>query len=192
MTKKLEVGCGDNKRVGYIGMDIVPLDGVDIVHDMNKIPWPFDQNEFEEIIFDDVLEHSKNFLGILEEIYRVGKNGCAIKISVPHYSSDNMYADPTHTMFFSSRSFNYFDKSLGYKHTFYLQNVNLKIEKIHLSFREYFTHDGEKPFFNPLKWIGMEWLINKFSRIYERFFCWIIPASEIYYELNVVKTKSDN
>ncbi len=192
MNKKLEVGCGDHKRKGYIGMDIVLLAGVDVIHDMNKIPWPFAQNEFDEIVFDDVLEHSNNFLGIIEEIYRVGKNSCIIKISVPHYSSDNMYTDPTHTTFFSSRSFNYFDKSLGFKHNFYLQNVNFKIKKVHLSFREYFTHDERKTFFNPLKWIGLEWLINKFSRIYERFFCWILPAGEIYYELEIVKKRTGN
>ncbi|MEE9448697.1 MAG: hypothetical protein V3V72_01500 [Ignavibacteriaceae bacterium] len=186
MNKKLEVGCGDHKREGYIGMDIVPLAGVDVVHDMNKIPWPFAQSEFDEIVFDDVLEHSNNFLGIIEEIYRVSKNSCIIKISVPHFSSDNMYSDPTHTTFFSSRSFNYFDKSLGYKHDFYLQNVNFKIRKVHLSFREYFTQT-KRPFFNPLKWIGIELLINKFNRIYERFFCWILPAAEIYFELEIVK-----
>jgi len=188
-SNKLEVGCGDNKRKGYTGMDIVALDDVDIVHDMNSIPWPFDDNQFEEIILDDVLEHSNNFLGIIEEIYRVGKNGCTVKISVPHYSSDNMYTDPTHTTFFSSRSFNYFDKSLGYKHNFYLQNVNFKIRKVRLSFREYFTHDVKKPFFNPLKWIGLEWLINKFSRVYERFFCWILPVGEIYFELEIIKNE---
>ena len=58
---------------------------------------------------------------------------------------------------------------------------------MHISFREHFTHDGNKPFFNPLKWIGFEWLINKFSRFYEKFFCWILPAGEIYYELEIVK-----
>ena len=181
------VGCGDHKREEYIGMDIVPLAGIDVVHDMNKIPWPFAQSEY-----NDVQEHSNNFLGILEEIYRVGKNSCIIKISDPHYSSDNMYTDPTHTTFFSSRSFNYFDKSLGYKHNFYLQEVNFKIKKVHLSFREYYTHDGENPFFNPFKWIGLEWLINKFSRIYERFFCWILPVGEIYYELEIVKKRTGN
>ncbi len=190
MNKKLEIGCGDNKRVGFTGMDIVPLKGIDIVHDMNDVPWPLNDNLFEEIVMDDVLEHSKNFLGVLKEIYRVGNDGCIIKISVPHFSSDNMYTDPTHTTFFSSRSFNYFDKSLGYKHSFYLQDVNFKIKKVHLSFREYFTHDGNKPFFNPFKWIGVEWLINKFSRVYERFFCWIFPVGEIYYELEIVKKKS--
>jgi len=189
MNKKLEIGCGDNKREGFTGMDIVPLVGIDIVHDMNEVPWPFEDNTFEEIVLDDVLEHSNNFLGVLKELYRVGNNGCIVKISVPHFSSDNMYTDPTHTTFFSSRSFNYFDKSLGYKHNFYLQDVNFKIKKVHLSFREYFTHDGNKPFFNPFKWIGMEWLINKFSRIYERFFCWIFPVGELYYELEIVKKR---
>jgi hypothetical protein len=184
--KKLDVGCGDKKREGFIGMDILPFKVVDIVHDMNDVPCPFNENEFEEVVLDDVLEHSKNFLGILKEIYRIGKNGSIVKISVPHFSSDNMYSDPTHTIFFSSRSFNYFDKSLRYKHSFYFQNVNFKIKKVHLSFREYYTQTNQ-PFFNPLKWIGIELLINKFSRIYERFFCWILPAAEIYFELEIVK-----
>lgn len=69
---------------------------------------------------------------------------------------------------------------------------NFKIKKVHLSFREYFTHDERKTFFNPFKWIGLEWLINKFSRIYERFFCWILPVGEIYYELEIVKIRTVN
>jgi hypothetical protein len=47
-------------------MDIVPLIGVDVVPDMNKILWPFAQSEFDEIVFDYVLEHSNNFLEIIE------------------------------------------------------------------------------------------------------------------------------
>lgn len=187
MIRKLEVGCGDRKRSGYMGMDVVKLQGVDFVHDMNIAPWPFEDNSFEEIIFDDVLEHSKNLLGILSETYRVAANGAVIKIASPHFSSDNMYSDPTHTIFFSSRSFNYFDKSLNYKHSFYLPEVNFKIVKTYISFRHYFMFDGKKPFFNPLKWFGIEYLINKNKRIYERFFCWILPAAELYFELRVIK-----
>ena len=187
MTRKLEVGCGDRKREGYIGMDIAPLPSVDIVHDMNIIPWQFDDNTFDEIIFDDVLEHSKNFLGILSEVYRVSEPNAIIKISVPHFSSDNMYSDPTHKIFFSSRSFNYFDKSLSYKHSFYLQGVDFKIIKKYISFREYSTQDNKKPFLNPFKWFGIEFIINKYQRIYERFFCWIMPATELYFELKVIK-----
>lgn len=187
ISNKLDVGCGDRKREGYIGMDVVQLPGVDVVHDMNKTPWPFDDNAFEEIVFDDVLEHSTNLLGILSDVYRVAKPDCIIKISTPHFSSDNMYSDPTHTVFFSSRSFNYFDKSLEYKHSFYLKDVNFKIIKCHISFREYFTFDNKRPLFSPLKWFGFEFLINKKKRIYEKFFCWIMPAAELYFELKVIK-----
>ncbi|GAB4218263.1 MAG: methyltransferase domain-containing protein [Synechococcales cyanobacterium] len=187
---KLDVGCGDQKRPGYLGMDIVALPGVDILHDMNVTPWPLEADSVSEVVFDDVLEHSKNFLGILSELYRVCHNQATIKVSAPHFSSDSMYCDPTHTTFFSSRTFNYFDKSLNYKHSYYLKDVNFKIEMNHISFREYFTHSGQRPWLNPVKWIGLEWLINcsrGTQRIYEHFFAWILPASELYFELRVIK-----
>ncbi|MGE5411744.1 MAG: class I SAM-dependent methyltransferase [Clostridiales bacterium] len=185
--KKLEVGCGRDKRAGYIGMDIVKLPLVDIVHDMNIAPWPFEDDSFDEIVFDDVLEHSKEFLVILTEIYRVAKNNAIIKISVPHFSCDNMYTDPTHTIFFSSRSFNYFDKSLNNRYGYYLRDVDFRICKVYLSFREYFTKEGEKKTSNIFRFIGLEYLINKYPRIYERFFAWILPVAEIYFELEVKK-----
>lgn len=189
--EKLEVGCGNNKRSGYTGMDIVQLPCVDIVHDMNQAPWPFEADTFDEVVFDDVLEHSKDILLILSELYRVAKNNAVIKISVPHFSSDNMYTDPTHTVFFSSRTFNYFDKSLNHKHGYYLSNVNYKIKRVHLSFREYFIKESEKPKLNVFRIFGVEYLVNKYSRIYERFLCWILPVSEIYYELEVIKSEKN-
>jgi predicted SAM-dependent methyltransferase len=113
MINRLEVGCGIRKRKGYVGMDKVRLDGVDVLHDMNIIPWPFPNDYFDEILFDDVLEHAKDIIPIMSEVYRIAKNNCIIKISVPHYSSDNMYTDPTHNIFFSSRSFDYFERGGG-------------------------------------------------------------------------------
>ena len=64
MNNKLEIGCGDHKREDFMGMDIIPLEGVDIVHNMNELPWPLEDNSFTEIVMDDVLEHSNNFLGL--------------------------------------------------------------------------------------------------------------------------------
>jgi predicted SAM-dependent methyltransferase len=185
--KKIDVGCGSRKRVGFVGMDLIALPNVDIVHDMNLAPWPIDNDVVEEIIFDDVLEHSKDFLTILSEVYRVAKSGCVVKISVPHFSSDNMYTDPTHTTFFSKRSFNYFDKSLKHKHGFYLNSVNFKILKAEIHFAEYFIPDTEKRKFNLYKTLGIQYLANKFPRFYEKILAWILPAAEIYFELKVVK-----
>ena len=38
----------------------------------------------------------------------------------------------------------------------------------------------------PLKSIGIEWFVNELSRVYKKFFCWIFPVGEIYYELEIV------
>ncbi len=185
--ERLDVGCGTKKREGFAGMDVVSLPGVDVVHDMNEAPWPVQSDSVKEMVFDDVLEHSKEFLVILSEVYRVAQNGCVVKISVPHFSSDNMYTDPTHTVFFSSRSFNYFDKSLNHKHGFYLKDVNFKIRKSEIHFSEYLKHEGTPSKLNLPKVVGFQFLVNKFPRVYEKLLAWIIPASELYFELEVVK-----
>ena len=39
-TMNLDIGCSDKKREGFLGMDCRPLGGVDIVHDIENIPWP--------------------------------------------------------------------------------------------------------------------------------------------------------
>lgn len=186
---KIDVGCGSRKRKGYIGSDIIKLPSVDIVFDMNIKHWPFRNNTFDEIIFDDVLEHSKDIITTLEEAYRVAKNRAIIKISVPHFSSDNMYTDPTHKVFFSSRSFNYFDKSYPNRYI-YSPSINLKVIRKYISFGEYFIYDYKNAKFNLLKITGLEYLINKMQRIYEKFFSWIFPASELYFELEVIKKEN--
>lgn len=41
-------------------------------------------------------------------------------------------------------------------------------------------------------WINLKRFINKLIKIHEGFFCWILPAGEIYYELEIVKKRIDN
>ncbi len=61
--KKLNLGCGLNHREGYVNLDAVKLPGVDVVHDLNKMPYPFKTNQFDEIICQHLLEHLDNFEG---------------------------------------------------------------------------------------------------------------------------------
>lgn len=53
----LEVGCGIYIPEGAIGMDIRPLEGVDIVHNINHYPWPIPDDTFSRIAARHVLEH---------------------------------------------------------------------------------------------------------------------------------------
>jgi predicted SAM-dependent methyltransferase len=46
---KLNLGCGKDIRKGWTNLDCVNLPGVDIVHNINYLPLPFNDNEFDEI-----------------------------------------------------------------------------------------------------------------------------------------------
>ena len=48
-SKILDLGCGKNKIKGSIGLDNVPLNNVDIVHDLLSVPYPLQGNSFKRI-----------------------------------------------------------------------------------------------------------------------------------------------
>lgn len=104
----LDVGCGQRKRDGCIGIDRVPLIGVDVVYDLARFPWPFKESTFKEIFAVHVLEHIPNTIAVMEEIHRVGSPGGVVHITVPYYRYEGAYRDPTHVNFFTENSFYYF------------------------------------------------------------------------------------
>ncbi len=53
----LDIGCGPNKQAGFIGMDIRPLDGVDIVHDIEKFPYPLPDECCTLVMASHLMEH---------------------------------------------------------------------------------------------------------------------------------------
>jgi SAM-dependent methyltransferase len=53
----LDLGCGGAKQAGYVGMDIRPLPGVDIVHDLQKFPWPLPTESVNFILCSHLIEH---------------------------------------------------------------------------------------------------------------------------------------
>ncbi|MBU0620042.1 MAG: glycosyltransferase [Patescibacteria group bacterium] len=188
--KILDLGCGDRKKhvlgAQIIGIDKISLPGVDVIHNLNQFPYPFSDNYFDEIIADDVIEHLDDVIKIMEELWRIAKPEALIKISVPHFSSDNYFTDISHKHPFSSRSFNFFDKVFNKKiHNFYTSAKFSIIKKI-IGFSEILP-SGRKHFLNIHQFLGIQLIVNKFPRIYEKFFAFIIPATELYFELKVVK-----
>jgi ubiquinone/menaquinone biosynthesis C-methylase UbiE len=106
--KKLNLGCGTDIRPGYVNLDSAKLPGVDVVHDVEKLPLPFKKEEFNEIVCQDVLEHSNRFGAVMGELYRILASDGILVIRVPHFTSKNNYVDPTHIQRFSTRTFDYF------------------------------------------------------------------------------------
>ena len=76
---KLNLGCGENIKDGYINLEFRQIDNIDVVHDLNNYPWPFENNSFNEIIAYNVIEHLDNFILAMEEIHRISKDNALIK-----------------------------------------------------------------------------------------------------------------
>lgn len=118
MEKKLNMGCGSDIRSGWINLDIASLEGVDVVHDINVLPLPFDDSNFDFVLCQDILEHLE-YIPLLEEIHRITKPGGIVEIRVPHFSSRFNFIDPTHKKMFSIQTFDYFTKNAPFGRNYY-------------------------------------------------------------------------
>lgn len=83
---KVELGCGNTKREGYIGVDRFPLPDVDVVADLNGA-LPFDSDSVDTVWACHSLEHLSNLSHTFAEIYRVTKHGSVIQVLAPYYFS---------------------------------------------------------------------------------------------------------
>lgn len=120
--QSLNLGCGQDirpKADGWVNMDLAPLPGVDVVHDLLEFPWPFRAGSFDHIHCSHVLEHVPHYAGrgqrkdgfllVMEEMHRVLRPGGTVEILCPHHRGDNRWIDPTHTRAIHPGNFAYFD-----------------------------------------------------------------------------------
>jgi len=94
--KKLNLGSGGYKKDGYINVDWLELLKPDVVHDLNHVPYPFPDNEFDLIEADHVLEHLDKPFNIMKELHRILKNGGWLIVKVPHFSRGFTHAEHAH------------------------------------------------------------------------------------------------
>jgi predicted SAM-dependent methyltransferase len=183
----LDIGCGASKVPGSVGIDQYQLPGVDVVHDLASFPWPVGKHHVDHIIFSHSLSHLEDISKVMTECHRILKPGGIIEIVAPHFSSDNFNTDPTHKVHLGYRSMNYFVNNTNMGYRYIDEDVNLQLVEANLSFRNCPTSWRKSSKFNPFKMLGLEKVINTFPRVYERFFCWILPTSEVYFKLEKKK-----
>lgn len=110
---KLDLGCGDNKREGFKGVDFVKTKSTDYVHDLFSFPWPFKENSVEEVHCSHFFEHVPAHLRpkFMDEIYRILAPGGKVTIITPYFNSVRATQDFTHEWPpISPNSFLYFNK----------------------------------------------------------------------------------
>jgi len=106
---KLDLGCGEAKRPGYVGIDRTPAPGVDIVRDIER-GLPFCDNSVVEVNCSHVLEHIQDLIFVMNEIWRVCRPGAIVHVEVPHSGTPQAFQDPTHVRYFNEYSFGYFEE----------------------------------------------------------------------------------
>jgi len=114
--KTLDLGCSKNK-VGDVGVDIVEHDCVDIIHDLNRYPYPFGDESFDTILMHASLEHLENTHKTLKECRRILKRNGRLVVAVPHPNSRN-YLSKNHIHFFTK-------KTLYHYLSLYFKNVKI-------------------------------------------------------------------
>ncbi len=94
--KKLNLGCGEDKKTGYINVDWSPLPNPDVVHDLNAIPYPFEDGSIDLIEAFHVLEHLDRPFVVMKEFHRILKVDGKLHIKVPHFSRGFTHAEHAH------------------------------------------------------------------------------------------------
>ena len=102
--------CSKFKREGFIGVDVNDYDGVDVVADLDKAPWPFKDNSVGVFRMQDALEHLSNPIQTMKELWRCLSPKGWVLIDVPSTDGRGAFQDPTHVSFWNSNSFWYYTK----------------------------------------------------------------------------------
>jgi predicted SAM-dependent methyltransferase len=179
--KILDLGCGVRKQSGMVGIDINPRSQADVIHDLNKFPYPFGDSTFDEILADNTLEHLDNLPRVMEELHRIAKPGSVIKITVPYFRARWAFVDPTHRHFFTIDSFRYFDPDHAFHERYPLSRATFRTEKI--AFNEKINDRGLLKLFR----MFLKTFANRWPNRYEAYVSHLFPLDELTFFLRTVK-----
>jgi SAM-dependent methyltransferase len=176
VSRVLHLGCGSKKHPGAIGVDKYPGSAADVLADLDRVPYPFRDNVFDEIIAEHVLEHLDDLVRVMEEIHRVTRPGGLVHVEVPHFSSVFFFQDPTHRHAFTSRTFDYFIEGTDVVHFGYSK---ARFERIKVEFPPPEGASAPKRMF--FRWI------NSHIDAYEKRLAFLFPRHLLRFVLRVVK-----
>ena len=121
IPRKLNMGSGKDWREEYFNTDFDPYWQPDVVLDFSReLPigetiktqrfgsMVLENNFFDEIIANDVLEHIPNLTLAMTSCLNLLKVGGVFRISVPYDLSWGAWQDPTHVRAFNERSWLYY------------------------------------------------------------------------------------
>jgi len=180
MTVNLNLGCGDQKLPGFIGVDRLGYPDTDVICDLNY-PLPFKSLSIDYVYAKSILEHLNDLASILTEVERILKPGGTFYIYVPHWSNPFYYSDYTHQHTFGLVTLDYFipPSAQVFRKVPAYQSLKFQITGVRLLF--------ESPF-GWLRWMmkGFQWLVNRrkdWLLFYEYHLSGVVPCYAIEFVL---------
>ena len=112
----LDIGCGLLKQepiygMPFLGMDQMRHPCVDIVHNLQKFPWPVPSHSIQIIKASHVWEHiePKYRFKFMDECWRICRPAGQLWLSAPYATSPLAFAHPAHYMCPNEMTFQFFD-----------------------------------------------------------------------------------
>lgn len=130
----IDLGCGGNKRRDAFGFDCRKQPGVDALCDIER-PLPLKNDSVDAVHLSHVVEHVRDLIAFMEEVYRVCKSGAEVHVAVPYYTSRGAFRDPTHVRYVTEDTFQYFEQPTDYG-----VNTNFRIDAIRYDMRKPFRY----------------------------------------------------
>ena len=112
----LNLGAGNEIMEGATNHDrTLHRSEIAVAHDLNELPWPWEDGSFDVIVARAVLEHLRiTLVQSMDECWRILRPGGRIVLKVPYWKNESAYTDPTHYWRFSLQTPDLFDPETPY------------------------------------------------------------------------------
>jgi SAM-dependent methyltransferase len=180
MPARVNLGPGDQRLPGHIGLDILKRAGTDVICDLN-VSIPLAPASVEYIQAISLLEHIDQFERLLKEVSRVLSPDGTFYATVPHWTNPLYYSDYTHRRFFGLATFDYFadPEDQTYRKAPVYTGIRFEAVSTRLIFWSPF-----RLLYWPMK--GFQWLVNRGAGLqlfYEYHLSSLVPCYSIEYVL---------
>ena len=179
LPNRLNLGCGQFPRAGFLNVDWDPTSPAEVHLNLND-PASYEvlpTGHFELVVMDHCLEHLSDVFGVIRAVHRLLATGGRLEIRVPHFSRGMTH--PEHCHGFDVTFPEYLNPSFrgGYI------GVPFRLESLRLDYM--IGWDLKRPFLHPwqeqlLKCVNgvLTWLANVNPYACSRFWCYGVGGFE--------------
>ena len=121
---KLNLGGGLTTLEGFTNVDKYKSEKTDLVVDLEVYPWPFPTSSVKDTVLRHVLEHIKEPIPFMNELYRILEPGGRVQYRGPHSRSQGAWQDPTHVRPIPEEFFLYFTKRFRHENVIVYSGIN--------------------------------------------------------------------